>query len=335
MQAARLRAAAAPLLAVAALLGCGSESSGGKGQPSADARAAHERGIAFAEQGDRRAALRELKEAVRLAPEWDEAWSALAVVAARARDNAARFEAFEYFLAKDPDDEASLYGLAEAALDAGAPERAAAALERLDTRAPLHEWSVRLLMLHARLEFELGNVELAGSYATRVARVNPDDADAHYLVGVAAEESDPAKAEERYGLALRADPGHLGARDRLAVLLSFQDRAAEAARHRDLHSRIVEATVPQFRRLDPGQRFRQFATLCEDLPTWVFAYIEKARAEHDLGRAGDALKTLKAALDLAPDTGEVHSLLAEVYSTQGKLQAADRHRQRAAELGAW
>lgn len=308
-----------------------SDSLGWGTEPTAQAREALERGNELFESGDRPAGLAVLREATELAPGWPRAWRALAAAGWIAQDHATFLEAGARILAAEPNDAEMAAQLVDGALRAGVVDEAEAPLARLRELAPN---TATTHLLHARFALETGDLAAAGEHASAAVRRDRSLATAHHILGLAAEERGEGNAAiEAYRKTLALEPGHLGARDALASLLLRMRRGDEAARHRQLHGAISDATGRHFRARPAAQRVAELGPLVEELPRWTFGRLELGRAYSELGRHADAVAVLEPAIERAPTYAELHQLLAEALERTGAANQAAKHFRIARQLG--
>src|SRR5688572_315495 len=113
-----------------------------------------------------------------------------------------------------------------AALQLGQPDRADRLLEGLLRKTPRH---FDALIALGAVRGQQGRFADAATLFERAAKVRPDDADAHYNIGVAhAHLGSKERALECYRRALRAEPRHLNACNNLAAELLALDKWSDA-----------------------------------------------------------------------------------------------------------
>ena len=316
-----------PALLAALLAAC----PGGPEEPGAEARALYARGGEALQRGDTGQALADFKTAADLAPDWTEAWQALAVAAWLTHDYAAFMRAAEELLERDPEDAHVTALLVEVALLAGDAGTAGRAVERLRGLRPQ---APKTLLLAARLAFELGELGEAGVLARRASERDASLAEAHHIEGrVHEERGNTAAAAQAYRRALATDPGHQGARDAQASLLARLGHPAEAEAHRRLHGAVAAATERHFRARPAAERAETFGALVAELPRWVQGQVELGRALLERGDLPGAEAALKRALELDPGHPAAHQLYGRVLLRQERPKAAELHFQHALSLG--
>lgn len=297
------------------------------GGPTPAAELAYERGRVALSEGRADQAFEEFDDAVGASPAWGEALRARASAAFLGHDDARFVPAATAALEQDPADHELAFLLVEVGLRTGNPAVVERALVALDADRP---GSARTLLSHARLAFERGDLAAAEEHARAAAARSPGLAEAHHLVARGAEErGDLDGARFAYQACLRGDPGHLGARDGLALLMDGD----EAALHRDFHTRIGAATARRFRLRPPQDRRDDFEPLVADLPTWLLGHLELGRAQLELSALREANQAFEAGLELDPRHVELHQLMGECLQRQGKPRAAALHLHAALELG--
>ena len=291
------------------------------------------RADAALQEGRREVALLELKRAVEEAPDWVLARERLGELARSTGDHAAMVESYQFLLERAENDAArseAALAVAQAALAAGWPETARGTLELLERT---HADDPATLLLHAQLAFEEGDYAAADEAARRVLEHRPRATLALHIRGVVLEEQAPREALALYRLALESDPGHLGARSRLALLLEERGEEQEAARQREIHRAISTAMARHFRRRDPELRVRNFSALARELPEWDRAWIEWARALLELEQPEAARAVLQQALAAGADGPALRLMLADALRRLGKPRAAAKHEALAERAG--
>ena len=297
---------------VTGLVACG----GGECEPSERVRAVFAAAQQEARTGDRQRALDLYGEVVREEPCWKEAWLARARLAGMMGDYATAIESERHLLGEDPDDASAAERLTLAAMQLGDFETAS---EGVGILSALEPDSVRTLYLGAQLAFEDGDVPRAGELARRAAAKDGSLAAAHHIAAYADEDAaETERAMQGYRRALQADPGHLGARDRLALLLAQTGEADEAAEHRRIHELMTNATPGGFRKQTAAKRVETFLPLVSELAFWPLAWVELGRAYLDGGAPGEAERALRAGLRAHPLHPQMVELLERAQREQGK-----------------
>jgi tetratricopeptide (TPR) repeat protein len=180
-----------------------------------------------------------------------------------------------------------------------------------------------------------GKFEEAAELAQRALEVSPDDAEAHYVLGVSLdEEGRHEEAFSQYELATRMNPDHASAH--LNLGLAFWERRGDMERARFHLERAV--------RIQPGDsrgqkalgivlsQLGRLAEARDHLERSIRSDPSDPQAHYDLGtvvgKLGDGEKAAthyRAAIALEPDYAEAHNNLGIVLVGQGDLMRAQSH----------
>lgn len=275
-------------------------------------------------------------------------------------------QAYRKLAEQQPDNRGALRGWFEAGYQRGAYDQSRLAMERLarlepgscepplnlvrvyrmlnrPDRARHHaERCLELVPGHAGAHYALGRVLLsegelaqAKRHLERSLQARPDNADALYwLAGVELRLDDPAAALAHLEKAAALDPEHAPTRYSLAQTYARQNRSAEARRH-----------LEEFRRLKAAQEWRRpdEEESPEGMPRGALAgpvdadrlqdWTNFARYLLQQGKPRDALAILTEAQRIAPESPEIHQLLADAWTTLGELDHALEAYARAEQLG--
>ena len=131
---------------------------------------------------------------------------------------------------------ALLAGLAPAALAVDVPNR----------NPPVEDRAMR----EARVAVKEGAWERALALLQPYAQAQPDDADAHNLLGYSLRKLQRfAESEAAYGRALALDPGHLGAHEYLGELMLLLGRRDRALHHLQVLERLCGTGCEEYQEL--------------------------------------------------------------------------------------
>ncbi|MGB7157644.1 MAG: tetratricopeptide repeat protein [Tepidisphaeraceae bacterium] len=203
----------------------------------------------------------------------------LAVVQSRLGRTSHAVEQFRAVLAVDPAHGGAHYGLGMALVEQGDLTDAAAHLAEA-ARSRTHARDARLAL--ARLAARAGQSADALTWLNQVLAESPDDAAAHFQVGLLAQGSGQVEsAVAHYRKALEHNPAS-SARNNLAWLLATSDEE----RHRNGGEAVLLA-----------EALRSGETRPDTLDTLAAAYAEA-------GRFDDAVRTAREALALAEKAGQ-------------------------------
>ncbi len=230
-------------------------------------------------------------------------------------------DALQRAVALEPNDAAAWSALAQAYAAAGDDERAAFAVRRARAsgeRAGFRDeiWqrhvvrtgvSVSRLFERARLALGASDTDAARDHVEAILASRPDDADAHYLLGVVEAGSANARAAAaHFDRALELDPGHVRA---------LLDRAAldeQAGRLESARERIERASA-----------------LTPEDPAIVFALANNRRLADDLDGVLEAVTKLA---QMRPDSAAVHDLHGQALEVAGRTELAIEAYRRAISL---
>lgn len=239
--------------------------------------------------------------------------------------------------------------LGEALDRMGALEAAIAAFRRaVDARAAFTKAENNLILTLVKA----GKGPEAVTRARALVGAAPDDASAHFTLGLAQSEQDVSQAIASFRRAIELAPRHTLARHNLALVLKRADRVAEAVT--ELQRAIaIEPRPESYYTLgtiywQQGELDRAIAAL----RAAIAAQPRHADAHYTLGAVlkakGDwtgAASELRRAIELRPDLWSAHYTLAQVLQSAGDGDAAARQRadaerlrqqaQRVQEAGVW
>ncbi|HTE51600.1 MAG TPA: tetratricopeptide repeat protein [Kofleriaceae bacterium] len=217
------------------------------------ARVHNQDGIARASNGDAEAALFRFRRAAELDPEW----SAPLCNLGAAFEIVGRLEraqsSYERALAVDPDNPTTRFNLARLLRQRGMVSAALALLER----DPAED--TELVGLRAEIYIEAGEIEHATALLAEAVASAPDQPGGWVdLAGGWHAAGDRERAEDCLRIALELDPGHVGAKLRLADLLVRDGRYIEAGQlacsAQAADPAVVEAIRRGHPRLQPDRR---------------------------------------------------------------------------------
>lgn len=313
------------LLFAALLAGCARDEV--EAQPGPRELAQYKQAVQLLREDSLQHAISILKDLLESTPDFEQGWRTLSEAAQRSGNYPDVMRAQEWILKRYPEETTALALLAHAALADGQPDHAHETLKRLHR---LESDKGRTQVLWTRLYLELGEMDLAATHAGRAVRLSPTEVLPHYVLALASEEEgDVEGAIENLRKVVALDPGHRGARDRLALLLLESGNRKEAGRQREIHTAITRAMPGAFRLLSPEIRLENFEPLLELLPEWHVPQLEIGRAQMDLGQLTNARRTLRGALKYAGNSTDVHELLAQVLERMGDFESAAKHRSQA------
>jgi tetratricopeptide (TPR) repeat protein len=177
----------------------------GEGKDSA--AFAHNEGVAAVRIGDDATALERFEEAVRLSPDLAPTHVAIAVIQLRHNRFQEAAAAAETALALNPENSTALMVRWQAYRALGDKDKEAAALAELAKRNP--EPVVAELLNRAKTLFEGGDAKGAAAELERALALTPENAEAHYRLGLAyVSVDDKAKAKEHLERFLALAPDH-------------------------------------------------------------------------------------------------------------------------------
>ncbi|RMH17147.1 MAG: tetratricopeptide repeat protein [Acidobacteria bacterium] len=170
-------------------------------------------------------------------------------------------------------------------------EQARRAVERGPTA---RSWGRLGMVFHAHALYD----QAVACYREAAAR-GPGDYRWPYLAALALVKSDPAAALDLFAAAARRSPPNA------AFYVHFGDALLQAG--------------------EPQQAARRYRRALELQPEMSHALYGLARVAIDDGDAGKAVGLLERAARAAPNHGEVHALLAQLYGRLGEPEQAARH----------
>lgn len=191
------------------------------------------------------------------------------------------------------------------------------------------------------LRGERGRFADAATLFERAAKVFPDNADAHYNLGVSLTHlGSKERAIDCYRNALRAEPRHLNACSNLAAQLLVLDRPSEALRcveqglaHHPGNRHLLSkrgAALKELGRIDEAiQVFRQ---VVQSQPNDSLGHGNLGLALRAAGRLDEAIASLERAVSLDPTIAAHLSDLGVALSECGRLDDALKRLRRAVEL---
>lgn len=233
--------------------------------------------------------------------------------------------------------------------DAEIQQRLGEALERIGALDGAIEAYGRALAADPASRRASSNLILAlakagrGSEAVAHARARvlaaPDDAHAHFTLGLAQSEQDIEDALRAFRRALDLDPRHTLARYNLALVLKRADRLTEAA---DELKRAL-AIEPQAEahyalgviHWHQGEGDRAIAALRKAIalaPAYADAHYTLGAVLKERRDLAGAVDALRRAIALRPDLWGAHYTLAQVYELAGNADAARAQRDHAERL---
>lgn len=190
------------------------------------ARAHYLRAKVYTDLGQVDRASSELRTAVRIAPEFHEAWSDLGEARKSLLDDAGALAAFERAAALSPSDPVTLTRLGNELYEQGKFKRAIPYLEKADQANPKDQTTLNTLQAALRAD---GQIERANQVKARlIAVLQQRDKTTQDQLNAARLNEEGAKLDhagdlrgalEKYRLALALDPDHIGIRVNLAIAL--------------------------------------------------------------------------------------------------------------------
>jgi serine/threonine-protein kinase len=246
-----------------------------------------------------------------------------------------RDEAIRYYTAARALRPETAHELAHALRDKGERDEEIAIFENLRRLRPgngRHLGCLGRALLAKGLVEPARTVLAAAETANREAvRLRPDDASAHFSLGVALHiqgKLDQARVE--YIDAIRLQPGNPAVHDNLSELLGRQGKVDEAiAEHR-----IAIRLQPDFAnayntlgflyraRLDGGAAAVQFRKAVQLQPDNAVYHDNLGQALQDQGKLDEAIREYREAYRLQPSLDDAHAGLGEIFEDQGKLEEA-------------
>jgi Flp pilus assembly protein TadD len=236
------------------------------------------------------------------------------------------------------DKTAAKFNEALAALQLGQPDRAERLLQALLRKTARH---FDALIALGVLRGEQGRIADAAALFERAAKVRPDDADAHYNLGVALVHlGSKDRALDCYRNALHAAPRHLNACNNLAAELLALDRGSEALAcveqgllHHPDDAQLLSkrgAALKDLGRIEEAiEIFRQ---VVRRQPGDPLGHANLGLALQDADRLDEAIASLERAVSLDPRGARHHSHLGLALSQRARLDDAVKSLRRAVEL---
>jgi tetratricopeptide (TPR) repeat protein len=295
---------------------------------SGNALAHNNLGLALAERGSTREAIRHYREAIRINPQYADAHYNLANTFARQGRNDEAAAEYSEALRIDPGHRNASLGMANLLAGQGKGERAAAyyaeALERNPEDAEAHynlgvilarqgktdeavshyEDAIRIDPDYAEahnnlgmLFLERGEIDEAISHLTEALRIKPNYAKAHYNLGMAlANRGELDEAITHFSEAAKISPDYAEAHNNLGSALAARGRIQEAADH--------------------------FSRALEIKPRFAEAHLNLGMALSSLGNLDEAVSHYSEAARIKPDYADAHKNLAVALYLQGKYAEA-------------
>ena len=260
--------------------------------PGDAAQAQFQRGLALHQAGRLDPAIGAYSAAVRLAPNYADAFHNLGVALAAARRPAEALIAWEHAVRLRPEQADSAVALGHALLNAGRPADAVLLLTRM---CQCHPTDARLLVLNGRGLLALGQTGPAIGALLLALELTPDDAAIHASLGNLLFDSGDVERAMVHSLeAFRLAPDHAHAVTLNCVLISlgYYPEALALAEHA-LNVR----------------------------PDWFEALVNRAIAFEGLGRFDDAVAAGQQAVAASPDSAVARHNLAVTRLSMGQLTA--------------
>jgi tetratricopeptide (TPR) repeat protein len=299
--------------------------------------------------------LRDLKEAVRLEPDWPEPVYALGEVYFQRNDCASSLSWYTRVPAGSARRVEATFDMGVCRLRLGQPDKAEEIFRTIEedlqrnmvTGADLPEILNNLALARARQD----NFPPAMTALGRARDIDPDEDDYPFNLGLLAlQQKDYATAETHFGEAVAREPDNTENVAFLIYTLEKMNKKAEAAEQRELAEESFGEKALPVLKLDPKnadaltkyQRIKreldmtslrmelegpqmQLGTAGGDpiAPSnGAVAHIRMGRQEYRAGRLDAAEKEFRAALAAEPTNASAHRELAEIYRRRGKLDEA-------------
>ena len=178
---------------------------------------------------------------------------------------------------------------------------------------------------------ESGQLTNARELYRQVAKIQPDNMDARYMLAViSAESGESAQAERDLRAVLAINQSHADAHLLLADLLAKQNRLSDALVHAE-HAVQHDAEYPeawllrgmlQARNSDLDEALSSLRRATELSPDSAQAHLNLGNVLRSLGRTPEATVAFELAIGLQPDNLDARLGLAQVYLAKGDLREA-------------
>ena len=220
----------------------------------------------------------------------------------------------------------------------GRADEAVAALAAL---AAEHPDDPRLLMVYATVSLKRGELDRGMTLLARLLQLEPDNALAHYQLGVALDEQhQTGEALDRYERAIRAKPGFAQAHNNRGVALKALGRQEEALASFERAILLkpdygkaqanLGNVLGQLKR--PGEALRAYDLAIRLDPGHAEAHTGRAGALRELGRLDEALASVDQAIAMKPACADSHGQRGDTLRELGRLDEALASFGRAVEL---
>jgi Tfp pilus assembly protein PilF len=277
-------------------------------QPGASAYA--ERARALRLRFEYRAALQLLELALKGEPDSAPLLAECGALYLAAEEPARALPYFDRALAIDPSCEEAVSGRAAADL---AKRDYEAAEQRLRLFLSKRPKSVRARLVLARVLFETDRIGEAASLVRTALDAAPEDAEALYLLAqICSVERKPAQARQLARRALQSDPFHMGARRLLSQYVNgragYDQKVSERARIRYERARALKSEG------NLSEALRELRAALELEPRYYRAMIAMAGALLGAGDPAAAAQAAERALEVDPDGSLAHLLLSLAHA---------------------
>jgi len=284
-------------------------------------------GIALAEKGDIKGAMKQFEATLEIRPDDRDAHYNLAKALAKAGRTQESLEHYNRVLEIKPDAIDVFIALALEQAEHGQFEQAAAIYRKGLVAAPqdgaLHSGFGLVLLQMGRVDEAItelqtavrlkgdskaycnlgmavslkGRLDEAEAYYKKSIRLDPKNAEAHFDLGnMYLSQGRPSEAVAEYKESIDAKPGYMKAHSNLAVALAGLGRIDEAI-----------------------ASFKQAAELDPDSPE---AHFNLASALVDKGLITEAIQHISTVVQLTPEDADARCMLAELLARQGKVEQA-------------
>jgi enediyne biosynthesis protein E4 len=279
-------------------------------------------------------------EAARLDPQAPEAPYRLGKDALQARRYTEAVGQFREALTRQPHLLDAVHGLGLAYAAQGKTVEAEAQFQEALRLAPdFAEAYTHLGKIYA----STGRLDEAIAAYRKVITIEPNRAQGYHNLGaVLAAQGVIDAATEQFRQALQHDPNYLPAYNDLGTLYAEQGNIEQAIAAFSAAIRIDPRWVPAHYNLAMAYAARgDLAAMEGELeetlrldPQHVDAHFNLGVAQLQQGKAAAAVERFRAVIDLDPKHAMAHSVLATLYFQNQQYELAQRHAQRAAQLGA-